>query len=162
MLVKSDSYCIDASALIDLRILYPVDVFPKLWDNLEAIVKGSRLISPDEVYNELAKVDDDAFKWLKKFKKFVVKSCQASHLKHVAQITKKFPSLVKPKSATPVADPFVVALAIEEHKAAGPSCCVVTQESQNLAKVRIPKVCDDYGVPYADVLGWFRGEGWKF
>lgn len=33
------SYCLDASALIDLNESYPIDLFKPLWSNLENIIK---------------------------------------------------------------------------------------------------------------------------
>jgi len=43
-------YVIDTNALIDLwRRRYPRDVFPTLWQNLEALIRSGELVAPQEV-----------------------------------------------------------------------------------------------------------------
>src|SRR3972149_394297 len=56
---SNDSYSIDTSALLDAWVRwYPPDLFPKLWQNIEALVIEQRLLATEEVLIELEKKDD--------------------------------------------------------------------------------------------------------
>ena len=59
-------YSIDTSAILDAWIRwYPPDLFPRLWENIELLIKEKRLIASEEVLVELEKKDDAVFKWAK-------------------------------------------------------------------------------------------------
>ena len=107
-------YCIDTNALIDLwRRFYPLDIFPSLWKDLEALIPEDYLIAPREVLNELEKWDDELLKWAKNHKK-MFKDLDYDQMQQVTKVLKDFPSLVDPDKTTPDADPFVIALAISK------------------------------------------------
>ncbi|WP_174590744.1 DUF4411 family protein [Methanocella conradii] len=42
--------------------------------------------------------------------------------------------------------------------------CIVTEESikKRRGKVKIPEVCNFYGIPYCRLVGMAEKEGWKF
>jgi hypothetical protein len=61
-------YSIDTSALIDLKYLYPEEVFPTLWQELEKKVTSGTVIAAKEVLNEITKRDDELSRWAKKHK----------------------------------------------------------------------------------------------
>ena len=63
------TYCIDTSALIDLKWVYPWVTFPTLWEKIGNLIKQGRLIAPQQVLKEIEKKDDELLKWLKKHKK---------------------------------------------------------------------------------------------
>jgi len=59
-------YCIDASALIDLKpLLYYQVIFPSIWRDLEQFILQDRLIAPNEVLKELEQYarEDVILKW---------------------------------------------------------------------------------------------------
>ena len=58
-------YCMDTSGWTQLKRVYPPSNFPSLWAKLDRLASDKRLISPDEVYLELAKQDDELFRWVK-------------------------------------------------------------------------------------------------
>lgn len=132
------SYCIDTNALIDLwRRLHPPDIFPSLWEKIEALIHDGRFIAPREVLNELEKVDDDLLKWAKKHRT-IFRDLEIDQQEHVKDRLSIFPNLVDIDKTIPDADPFVIALAMTE------SSTVVT--SERLAgpggKPNIPNVCN--------------------
>lgn len=123
-----------------MKILYPQDIFPSLWRNLESLINQGRLISPQEVFEELKKKDDELLEWAETYK-----------------------SMFKNLDA----DPFVIALArckerqrtfwdehrivVSEEKLAGPG-----------SRPKIPDVCKSYGVECISLTELFRKENWQF
>ncbi|MFW6164473.1 MAG: DUF4411 family protein [Planctomycetota bacterium] len=106
-------YCIDTSALIDLKLRYPRRVFPTLWARLSGLVSADRMIAPVEVKNELMAKDDELSEWARKQDKMFAK-CTQRHLALVAEIERGFPDLIDPNKQRADADPFVIALALAE------------------------------------------------
>ena len=152
------SYCIDTNALVDLwRRLYPKDVFPSLWNNIEDLVQSGKLIAPREVLNELELVDDDLLKWGKERRPMFI-TLETEQQDRVKEILKNFPTLIDPNKTTPDADPFVISLAMTE------AAVVVTNE--RLAgpggRPRIPNVCLKYNVKCLNLLDLFRELRWNF
>lgn len=161
-------YVIDSSSLIELNRRYPIDVFPTLWKNIEALIEKRLLISPHEVLNEISAKDDSLKKWAIKQNKFF-KELDEEQKRVVIQILKKYPSLGRPDSETAVADPFVIALAVEmgsdPQKTLDPVIkerIIVTEEKLRGNKVKIPLVCNEYDIKCIDIIEMCRVEGWKF
>ena len=161
------AYCIDACALIDLKRLYPSDIFPTLWQRLGDLAENGRLFAPHEVLREVEKRDDELVQWLRNHKK-MFKDLDEKQLKTVKEILDRFPGLVDPEKETPDADPFVIALAIEEQMARkltlfGGKCIVVTQEKPARGdKPKIPDVCVQYEIESIPLDQLFRRENWTF
>lgn len=59
------AYSLDSSGILDLFRIYPPDVFPTIWTQMELAANSSIVFAIDEVYRELEKKDDGAFQWLK-------------------------------------------------------------------------------------------------
>ncbi len=156
-------YCVDTSSLIECKQVYSIEVFPTLWDSLAGIVEAGRLIAPREVLREIEKQDDELLAWVKTNKKMFVPPTD-DQLAITRNILRNFPNLVDPTRATPQADPFVIALGVEE-KNSGRNCIVVTEEAMvrpPSPKVKIPNVCDAHGILCIGILELFKREGWKF
>lgn len=150
-------YSIDTSAILDAWIRwYPPDLFPRLWENIELLIKEKRLIASEEVLVELEKKDDDVFKWAKKQDMFYPLSTEIQI--KVSEILSKFPRLIDSRKDRSQADPFVIALAIQE------KCLVITGEkNQGTAdKPRIPIVCQAFDIKPINIVQLFRSEGWRF
>jgi hypothetical protein len=150
-------YVIDTGALIDLwRRRYPRDVFPTLWDNVDRMIQDGEIIAPQEVLHELEKQRDDLCAWAKKQKIFF--SLDAEQLKWVKDIMSRFPSLIDPRSTDPDADPFVIALAISK------GWSVISSENRagRGQWMKIPDVCDHYGLKCLPLLDFFREKQWNF
>jgi len=159
-------YCIDTSALVNMKILYPEDIFSSLWRNLESLINKGFLISPSEVLEELRKKDDELLKWAL-VHKTMFKDLDADQLEKVRSILRRFPGLVDFQKATPDADPFIIALAIceeqqrtlwDEHR------IVISEEkpANSGARPKIPDVCKSYGVECISLTELFRKENWQF
>lgn len=164
--MPDSTYCIDTSALIHLKRLYPIDVFPGLWNQLGRLVRSGRLIAPFEVLKELEKKDDVLLRWARRHRR-MFKKLDAAQIEKVKEIARAFPALFDPEKETPDADPFVVALAMVQNESKKDDLfpqqyIVVTQESAEAGRRRIPAACRHYGLECIAVLELFRRENWKF
>lgn len=158
-------YCIDTSAWIDLKEIYPFGVFPSLWNKLDTLIQNDVLISPHQVYVELKQWEDDVFRWVNKRKK-LFRQLDEERIAVAKEVLNKFPTLTDPQKETEDADPFVIALAIVETKnlqLLGDQCAVVSQEKGRVGtKMKIPDVCNHYGIKHFLLIDFFNNEGWKF
>ena len=113
--MADDTYCIDASSLINLRQYYRRNVFSGVWDKIEELAKEGRLIAPDEVHREIEK-DDVLGPWSKK-NKTMFRKIDQEQVNAAKEVATQFPNLAKPGRSGSAADPFVVALAhLEERR----------------------------------------------
>ncbi|MBU2589808.1 MAG: DUF4411 family protein [Nanoarchaeota archaeon] len=163
-----DYYIIDSCSLIELNRKYPMVVFPGIWKNMEKLINDGLLVSPKEVLSEIEKGDDEVKEWAKKQKK-LFKELNENQINIVKDILKKYPSLAKSNSLTPVADPFVIALAVEMENDPQTTLIeiikkriIVTEESLSGNKIKIPFVSHKYGIECIFLVEMFKKERWKF
>ncbi len=161
-------YVVDSSSLIDFNQRYPVDVFPKLWGNVEKLIKSGSLVAPKEVLKEIVIRDDALTRWARDHKR-LFREVDANQIKILRDILQKYPSLANAQKDGPQADPFVIALAIALEKEAQQTLVptvrkriIVTEEQLRGNQVKIPYVCKEYGIDCIKVLDMFRSEGWQF
>jgi hypothetical protein len=160
------SYIIDTSSLVQLKRTNPMDIFPGVWSNLEKLATAGLLYCPEEVLREVTNRDDELKEWAHR-NKVMFRRLTESQMSKVVEIETKYPSLVDPEKETPVADPFVIALALQPNRQTTivpveRKIIVVTEERLKGNKVCIPFVCLNYGVEYINLFELFRREGWKF
>lgn len=151
-------YSIDTSALIDgWERHYPPDVFPGVWEKLSELAQGGKIVASEEVRVELEKKQDELCKWSDNQNGFFLPSDQDVQ-SAVSAILSKHPRLVDTRRGRSGADPFVIAVASVNKLA------VVTGEgsSNNLAKPKIPDVCDNLSIRCIPLLELLREQGWTF
>ncbi len=130
---------------------YPPDVFPTLWDNLDEFISAGEIVSSEEVYVETSKKADELHEWIKDRKHMLVPL--SPDIQRVAtKLLSDYPRLVDTLRGRSQADPFVIATAVEMN------AVVVTGEIRtgNLAKPRIPDVCDAKGIRWINFLQMIR------
>ena len=158
-------YSMDTSGWTSLKRGYPVSNFPSLWRSIENLATNNRLISPNEVYIELEKQDDELLKWAKLHKSSFLK-LDDEQVAVGLQIVADFPTLVNPLKQTPDADPFVISLGIVQRKRStllGDDCIVVSSEKRGSPqKYKIPDVCNHFGIKHFTILDIIAEEGWTF
>lgn len=157
---NEDLFCIDTSALIHAwNRDYPPDVFGTVWSNLEALADAGSLVSLEEVLLELERGGDDIYDWAKSQESMFIKPDSSVQAK-VRQIINTYRAFLPDHSRDGIwADPYVVALAIEEN------ATVVTGEKPVGLDAKVPKIpniCSDFGITYVDMLGLIRICGWQF
>ena len=151
-------YCIDTSALINIwRESYPPDVFPGLIKDIEDLIDKDLLVAPSEVLDELKGRDDDLHRWAMAHRR-MFKELTAGELENVRRILGQFPDLIDPNKTTPDADPFLIALAMDN------GWTVVTSERPRgpLGRPRIPDVCRTLGVRCIGLMDLLRERGWRY
>jgi len=169
-MTQSTVYCIDSSALIDLKQLYPIVTFPGLWHEMSEMVTQGRLIAPREVLKEV-EGDRDLKPWLRQNKRMFV-ALGAEQLTIVRDILREFARLVDAAKETPEADPFIIALAMSKKREPeelfdAPRYVVLTCEKlSDTPTPKIPNVCEHYGVEClagsTALTEFFQREGWQF
>ncbi|GAB3888761.1 DUF4411 family protein [Terrabacter terrigena] len=151
-------YVWDTSALIGAWVrAYPPDVFPALWDQIDALGAAGRLMVPEEVLEELAERDDALHGWVKTRQSTLVVPTSRAVMLEARDVLADHAELTKTGTGRGKADPFVIATARMN------GCAVVTEErGGSQQKPRIPYVCQQRGVPVHSVLEVIRAEGWTF
>jgi Domain of unknown function (DUF4411) len=162
---SDQSYCVDTSAFIDLRVRYPKEVFPGVWNRVSELAKVRRLISPAAVQRELKGKADEVLQWARQRRRLFVR-LDGTQQRIVRELLQRFPDFVDPNKLVPEADPFVIALALARNRQEGllpAQWAVVTQEKLSRSgRPKIPNVCAAFSVPCIDVLEMFRREKWRF
>ncbi|MCX7987876.1 MAG: DUF4411 family protein [Thermodesulfovibrio sp.] len=160
-------YIGDTSSLIEMKNRYPPDVFSQLWEKMDELYNNGRLVAPLEVKKEIEKGDDDLVKWIENKKKMFIKPDKFQS-KKVKEILKDFPFLAKAEETGLNADPWIIALAIQEKQNIQEQLnfyekevFILTEESKSNPK-RIPSVAQKYGIECVNIIELFRKEGWKF
>lgn len=161
-------YVIDSCSLIELNRKYPIDIFPSVWQKIESLIDSGFLVSPKEVLKEIEKGDDNLKEWAKKQTK-LFKNLTARQIQIVQEILAKYPRWLNEDSMTPIADPFVIALAIEMEQDPQTTIIetikkriVVSEERMSGKKTKVPYVSHQYGIECIFLIDMFRNEGWVF
>ena len=160
MPARASIYCFDTSSLLHAwRRAYPPKRFPAVWGALEALIDEGRMVASIEVFNELAKKDDDACIWAKAHKEAFFHEIDDDVQNAVVYIMATYPKLVDTSTGKSGGDPFVLALALANH----PKFIVVTEEQGGSAKSpKIPSVCGAEGMPCISLLDLIEQEDWTF
>lgn len=151
-------FSFDTSSLMNgRRDLLPPEVFPSLWDAMDMLIENGTICCVDVVRDEMTRRDDDLAAWakarpalfepLEEDVQLATRSVMASHGR-----------LVGKGGGRNGADPFVIGLAVAR------SLTVVTEETRSgsLDRPRIPDVCEAVGVAWTNLVGFVRGQGWRF
>ncbi len=161
-------YIIDTSSLIGLHKWRPPSKNRpvSVWEKLDTLIDSKRLISPQEVYEELRAGKDAVARWAARRKKnsqlFTKTTRQMVGI--AKQIIHRFPDFVEIDRPVPQADPFVMALAIfESRQTLGQRCVVVSEEKYTpTGRPRIPHICEAYKLQYMSIHQAYVTEGWTF
>lgn len=130
---------------------YPPDVFPTLWNKLDAVVTAGEIVSSEEVYVELAKKSDELHGWIKDRKDMLIP--MSEEVQQLAiDLLAQYPRLVDTLRNRSMADPFVIATAMAL------DAVVVTGEvlTGRMDKPRIPDVCEANGIRWINFLELIR------
>ena len=162
-------YCIDTSSLITIQRIYPLSVFPSLWDNMSELVKEGQLVAPREVLEELRQGgDDEILQWAKN-NSYMFLELDSEQIEVAKQIIndKEFEGFVDYDKEIPEADPFVIALIVVKKRQAtlfSEEWIVITDEhhADPGKKPKIPNVCKKYDIKCGTTLDMFKWEGWTY
>src|SRR5262245_36130821 len=111
-LFPTAKYSFDTSAFVDTwRRYYPPDVFPTIWQKIDALCAGGVIIASREVMRELEKKDDDLLKHLKQNHRSTFIEFDQEQQIAAGALVNKHSGWVDPQSTRNNADPYDVALA---------------------------------------------------
>ncbi len=148
-------FCLDTSALVEAwHTWYPVDVFPKLWEDLSSAAGQGELIAPEIVLEELRRKEDKVLRWSKAHVVFVALDEQVQVKQ--AEIVNRFPKLIELRKGRSLADPWVVAVAAVK------GCPVVSMEKPGGKTPKIPDVCLALGIEHLAFIDMVRRFGWAY
>ncbi len=161
-------YCADTSSLVNIQRIYRLSRLEGIWSFLDDLANNGRLAAPREVLAELKEgQDDEIYEWAKNhaniFRRLTPEQWQVA--KHIAN-DPKFKGFVDQDKEVPEADPFVIALAVEEQKKTRlirEKWVILADENPTKLgkKPKIPDVCADprYDVECISVRDIFEREG---
>lgn len=152
------SYTLDTNILIGLVQRYPRDIFPAMWDSIEATVAAGESCICEAILREVHRGGDELHDWAKNLQGFVC-SITDEELITVAQIGAAHPGWVQGQLNE--ADPFVIAHAkaeqstiVSEENRKGPGT-----EDRNQ---KIPNIADEHRVRTITFFDYIRAYGWQF
>ncbi len=156
-------YCLDTNVLIQAwQKYYSPDYCPEYWMVLNQLGLLGRIFIPKNVYDEIIHTDDELSGWLKASQIPVSKITESviDHLKCIYETNPDHARLVDSTRERSLADPWVIAHAIDE------AATVVTKESKVTAisskKIKIPNVCENMGIKCIDDFQFIRETGIVF
>jgi hypothetical protein len=158
-------YYIDSSALIRTFRFYPKDLIGPIWTKLEGMFKAGQLVSHRLVFEELTtsskKPSDTLSKSVIPLKEYF-ETQKYSQAKIVADIIGKFPGLIDPNQEKEEADPWLVAIAIEQKQLnTGNEVYVVSEESETKQQ-KIPAVCKHFKIEHLNLEQFYKKIGLSF
>ena len=147
-------WLLDSSFFINGWQRYPLDLFGPVWGRLSALLCSGRVHSCDEVYREIEKKDDDLFAWVKPLKGAFDQPDDAVTRK-MREVMRRHPNFVALAGTMNRADPWIIA-----HASITKSVVVTDEQAtprqSDTKPPKIPNVCDEWGIRWADPLTFIR------
>ena len=157
-------YSLDSNTLSQIYRFYYQDRFPSFWSRFHALISAGRASSVSEVEAELTRRLGlvAAVQELKQLNQDFFSLPSTQEQGFITRIfgVPHFHNLLSAKAIAkgdPVADPFLIAKA-----GASMGVCVVTEETRRPNAVRIPNVCDCFGIECINLQQMMEREGWQF
>ncbi|MEA2019966.1 MAG: DUF4411 family protein [Campylobacterota bacterium] len=158
-------YLLDSNIFIEAKNrYYGMDFCPAFWDFLDAQIIKTNIVSIKDVYTELTKGTDDLGQWIKErkdsgfFLPVEDEETQMEFMKIVQYVSDHY-SQEEANRFLNVADPWLIA------KAKVLNATLITQEvlaPSNTRKVKIPNICQQFGVNFATPFNMLRNLDAKF
>ena len=159
-------YCIDTNIFVIIHRYYPKKISPDLWNELDKLFAENRIISHITVYDEIChskKNKDLLAKWIEEKKEYFKETTQRQ-LELVPDVIKNFPKLIDPKNEREQADPWLVALLIENRENSKDNNIeVVLVSGENRASTtKLPAACRHYDIDEINLIEFFQDNNWIF
>lgn len=151
-------FTLDTNILVGLIRQYPRDIFPGLWESIEASAAAGESCICEAILREVKRGGDDLHKWAKDLHGFVC-SVTDAELITVAEIGQAHSGWVQGQLNE--ADPFVIAHAKNEQSV------IVTEENRKGPGTedknqKIPNIADEHSVQTMKFFDYVRANGWSF
>jgi len=143
-------YCFDTSALIQpWNSYYSPDICPQYWEVLEKLAAKGVVFCTQEVKREIQKQDDPLHAWVRE-RPFLFREITEQVQANLKKVLRTHRELVDDKKERSMADAWVVAHAMAE------KAVVVTKEGFAPRRIKIPDVCQAYGIGCIDDVAFVR------
>jgi hypothetical protein len=147
---------------------YPPSFCKDIWNELEQLFDEGKILSHIIVFEELTantKKPDSLTKWTLSKKQYF-KGYTSTQAQYVSQIISKFPGLIDYHREKDEADPWLIALAIEEKAQStlfnlNTEFIVVSEENKD-KPYKIPAVCRHFNLDHLNLLEFYKYHGWDF
>ncbi len=155
------SYVFDNSPLSSLFKNYYRSRFPSLWQRFDQLVAVGRLVSTREAFREIEDGPIEGLREWAKNNRALFATPTPEEGAFVAQIyaVRHFQQNIEQRKLLRggrVADPFVIARAACENRT------VVTNEVKKPNAVKIPNICEHFGVNCMSLEEFMEAEKWSF
>ena len=158
-------FCFDTSAFVDIN-RHLGGLIPQLYSELDKLFNSGRLISHKIVFEEIttrSKRPDSLSKWIRPKEAFF-KGISLQQTLLVSEIVQKFPTLIHYNKEKDDADPWLIALVIEQRSkpdlfSSLQDFAIVSTESAFIPN-RLPAVCKHYSIKHFDLPDFFSANGW--
>lgn len=158
-------YCLDANVLIQAwQKYYTPELCPDYWELLNQLGLNGILFIPATVHEEIARTEDDLSQWLNS-SGIPVKKITESVTKCLNDIYTTNPDhkyLVDNVKGRSLADPWVIAHAIDENATVVTKEEKITASNKKRNKIKIPDVCDNMEVRWINDFELLKELGVKF
>lgn len=161
-MMNDQKYILDSSTLIDLHHMHTKTIAlpERIWADLDRLFESGTLLSHAIVYNEIAlskqaTKKDSLSEWIEAKKEyFINRSGRQAEL--VQSIVHDFPALIQPDRERPQADPWIIALAIEQKESSQSAKYVVVTQEDPASSKKIPAACKYFEVPCINFKQFFN------
>jgi hypothetical protein len=162
-------YVVDTNFFIQAhRVSYPLDVVPSFWKKVKELADRGKIISIDKVKKEIFSNDDELKSWCEKnlssefwkdSNQYLLEYSQIAAW-GVSQISRFTQNAIQEFLDADEADAFLMAFTFADLL----NRKVVTFEksSNKKNKIKIPDVCEVFGIKYTDPITMFRELGESF
>ena len=160
-------FVFDTSSFLEFKRHYPRETFSGLFEALERLIEGKRIISHQKVYEEMkggkSAEKEDIMKLLRSHKGKVFRKETQSQHDLLWQHSSKLETLIKVGTKKEQADPYLIVmiLALKNGPLFSREYCLVTQESPRKPK-NLPALCKHFDIDCVGVLGFFEKAGILF
>jgi len=163
---KSLIFCFDTSAFVDIH-RHLARLIPQLYPELDKLFNSGRLISHKIVFEEIttrSEKPDSLTNWIRPKEAFF-REISIRQALLISDIVRKFPALIHYNKERDDADPWLVALVIEQRSipnlfSGSQDFAIVSAESTVIAG-RLPEACKYYSIPHLDLPAFFEANGWS-
>lgn len=161
-----DRYLLDSNYWINAENYYPIDIFPSFWERMKTLIESGEVVVHQTVLEEIDRKERAASDWLHAVAGDVIMPITEDTLaKYVdvcrwaedqAQNYKK--EAIDEFEQNDRADAWICA------EASASELLIVTNEKKlnSPNKVKIPNVCEAFGIEYMANLDFMRKQGFSF
>ena len=147
-------YIIDTCSILSQKSDEPNrrTVLSSMWQRIDEMIRDRIIVTCSEIKEEIE--DDDIKQWLAQHSCYVIDVDDAIQA-NVTKVVTEYSGLINFAKMKSSADAFLIATAIKYNLA------VITEEKGSSPN-KIPSICESYGIPCYNIMGFAEKEGWKF